>query len=103
MDRANVIENLKREITNNGKDPEYDGVFDISSLKDFKVEEVAQKGGEDEGSEYYRVYKLSKDSDLMYVKISGYYNSYEGVDWSYGDVIEVEPYEKTVTDWRKVK
>lgn len=59
-------------------------------------EEVAQKGGEDEGSEWYSV-KYFPDHDV-YIKVEGYYSSYNGTDFynGWGNCKEVRPKEKVI-------
>ncbi len=58
------------------------------------VEEVAQRGGEGEGEDWYSV-QYFKEHDV-YIRIDGYYNSYNGTDFD-NDVYEVFPSEKTIT------
>lgn len=60
------------------------------------VDEVYQKGGEGQGDHWESV-KYFKDHDV-YIKVIGYYSSYNGVDF-YGDwdcCLEVMPKEKTI-------
>lgn len=59
-----------------------------------KIKEIEQKGGEDQGSEWHIVlYFVDHD---VYIKVNGYYSSYDGVDFDdYGK--EVRPKEKTIT------
>jgi len=62
------------------------------NLGDWKV--VAQKGGENQGSEWYSV-KYFEDHDV-YIKIDGWYSSYVDTEFeNYG--VEVKPQEKTIT------
>lgn len=63
-------------------------------------------GGEDQGSQYYIVVKLTDHySNVTYYKVEGYYSSWDGIDWGmYGDgLVQVEPAQVYVTDWREVK
>lgn len=69
-------------------------------LKDdlyLSFKEVKQVGGEGEGDIWYSV-KYFKALD-MYVKIDGYYQSYNGTSFEDWDdaVSEVRPVEKTIT------
>jgi len=59
-------------------------------------EEVAQKGGEDEGSEWYSV-KYFPDHDI-YIRVDGYYSSYNGTDFydGWANCKEVRPKEKVI-------
>ena len=54
-----------------------------------EVEEVAQYGGEDQGTTWYSV-KHFKDRDV-YIRIDGYYTSYDGTDFYDGYGREVVP------------
>lgn len=60
-----------------------------------RVVEVEQHGGEDQGSYWYSV-KHFIDHDV-YIKITGYYSSYNGTDFYDGYGCEVRPTEKTIT------
>lgn len=56
-----------------------------------------QRGGEDQGSEYYTIWGFTKGGESVTVKFDGYYQSYNGAefeDWSF-----VEPKQKTITVW----
>ena len=59
--------------------------------------EVEQYGGEDQGSTWYSV-KYFPDHDV-YIRVDGYYSSYNGTDfngWD-DDCKEVRPKQKTIT------
>lgn len=74
------------------------GDFDQEELGLGEIKEVVQKGGEGEGSEWYVVYYFS-DHDV-YMKIEGYYSSYNGTDFDGGwedCASEVKPQTKTIT------
>lgn len=58
-----------------------------------EVKQVAQKGGEDQGSEYYQVFSVG---DFL-VKIEGYYTSYDGNDYDSAEFEQVRALQKTVT------
>lgn len=47
-------------------------------------------GGEGQGEEYYATYAFYKDKQFVYVRFSGYYQSYNGAD--YQDYTFVNPY-----------
>lgn len=60
-------------------------------------EEVAQYGGEGQGDTWYSVKYFPNDD--VYIKVSGYYTSYNGTsfdDW-WDSCSEVKPIEKTIT------
>ena len=61
------------------------------------VTRVEEHGGEDQGTEWYVVYKF-EDHDV-YIKVSGYYTSYNGTDFDGGWACcsDVKPTEKTIT------
>lgn len=60
-----------------------------------EVEEVDQYGGEGQGDTWYSV-KHFKDHDV-YIRIDGYYSSYNGTDFEEGYGREVKPKEKVIT------
>lgn len=57
----------------------------------------ADTGGEGHGEHVFVVIKVGN----QYFKKDGYYASHYGTDWD-GSFAEVEPYEKTVTDYRVI-
>lgn len=71
------------------------GNYDPKGLGLGEIEEVTQKGGEGEGSEWYSV-KYFKDHDV-YIKVEGYYSSYHGTDFENGYGDECRPKLKTIT------
>jgi len=83
---------------------EYDNTPSLNQVKELEwlkylglgeVIEVEQVGGEGEGSTWYSI-KYFKDHNV-YIKISGYYSSYEGTEFDEGYGEEVKPVERTVT------
>jgi hypothetical protein len=86
---------------------EFIGEFDYknNSFENFNFEVVEQFGGEGKGDHCYYVIKFTRKSDsedFVYVQFNGYYSSYDGSDYSYGNSYIVEPYEKTIRAWRQV-
>jgi hypothetical protein len=86
---------------------EFIGEFDYknNSFENFNFEVVEQFGGEGKGDHCYYVIKFTRKSDpedFVYVQFNGYYDSYNGSDYSYGNSYIVEPYEKTIRAWRQV-
>lgn len=59
------------------------------------VKQVYSKGGEGKGEDWERVYHFV-DHDI-YLSMSGYYQSYDGVDFDGFKPIQVFPKEKTIT------
>lgn len=61
-----------------------------------QMEEVDQYGGEGMGDDWYAI-KHFPDHDV-YVKVSGYYSSYDGTDFDgWNCCTEVKPAEKKIT------
>lgn len=66
------------------------------------VIEVDRYGGEGEGETYWIVGKLPKHNDML-VRMDGYYQSYDGVDWNNGNGFEeVAAETKTVTVYETI-
>lgn len=61
-----------------------------------------EHGGEGSGENIWQVWSVTADDEVQYFRKQGYYASYDGSNWD-GDLYEVEPFEKTVTDWRTKK
>lgn len=91
----------------------YEGVYDGdfwdeangSAKVDFGDHTVnyvdGETGGEGSGEYIWQVWSATDaDGNVQYFRKTGYYMSYEGSTWD-GDLIEVVPFEKTVTDWKK--
>jgi hypothetical protein len=67
------------------------------------IETVETRGGEGQGDQYVVVLKLTTtDDEVQYFRIDGYYSSYDGVDFSYADLYEVRPREKTIITYEAV-
>jgi hypothetical protein len=82
------------------KDLFEESISDFAYEEDFIHEEipfkqVEQVGGEDQGSTWYSIKYFPKQD--IYIKVSGYYSSYNGTDFEDGWGEEVKPVEKTVT------
>lgn len=65
-----------------------------------KIEMVNQEGGEGKG-EYYEIVNHFIDYDV-YIKLIGWYSSYDGVDFSGNDYEEVIPKQKTITVYESI-
>lgn len=73
-------------------------------FENFNSEITENFGGEGMGDRCYYVIKFTRKSDsedFVYVQFNGYYSSYDGKDYSYGNRYIVEPYEKTIRAWRE--
>lgn len=89
-----IIEKLKKTVQS--IDAFAYGDYDNEELELGEIKEVEQFGGEGQGDTWYSV-KYFKDHDV-YLKVSGYYQSYNGTDFSgWGCVKEVTPTQKTIT------
>jgi len=71
------------------------GDHNASFAEDVTQEMVENYGGEDCGSEYYTVWKFTSGEETVYARFDGWYQSYNGADYS--DWKFVEPVVKTVT------
>lgn len=69
----------------------------------FEFVSVDGYGGEGKGDKYWGVFSLTKDGKTVYVMMSGSYASYDGPDLDSTYWTIVEPYEKTVRDWKNVR
>ena len=58
-------------------------------------------GGEDMGSAYWSVYKFTQNDESVYVKFNGFYQSYNGAEFT--EWFFVEPKEKVVIEYDRVK
>ena len=90
-----ILEVLKEKLENVSTFAYED--YDEEELGLGKIEEIYQHGGEGEGSNWWSV-KFFKDHNV-YIKVSGYYTSYNGTDFDEGweCCTEVKPQTKTIT------
>lgn len=72
---------------------------EISGLGKFQM--IDKYGGEGDGSKWYNIrYFVEHD---IYVQVSGYYQSYVGVEFGgWDDVTEVKPQERTITVYEPI-
>ena len=92
MNFKEIVEQLNKSVT---KDGFIHGDFNSEDIGLGKSEEVDSYGGEGQGGTYFTVvYFIDHD---VYVKLDGYYTSYDGVDTNDYDYTEVKPQEKTIT------
>jgi len=68
-----------------------------------KVQQVNQEGGSDQGSRWESVMHFIDQN--VYIKVCGYYSSYEGIDfgsdlWDSTVFFEVFPEQKTITIYK---
>jgi hypothetical protein len=87
----------------------YDSDYDSDETKSF-LDELAENkisfkhmdnhGGEGEGEDYWSVYKFTSGTDEVFVKFSGWYQSYNGSEFD--EFFFVTPKEVMVTQYFKV-
>lgn len=104
-----ILTNLNEELDDNFEDifkesllhnDLYDEIKSTLGDKNITIENVDSGGGEDEGSDYFNVYKFTRNDETCYMKVFGYYASHYGTDYEgYG---EVEPKERIAYDWHTV-
>lgn len=78
---------------------------DKLEYKNYLLENQEQVGGEGEGDHYHIVFSITnKDtSEKVFMKIDGYYSSWEGTDFYGNEPYLVEPKNKTIVVYEKVK
>ncbi len=89
---------------------EYNSNYDTDETKYFldelaknkiSFEHMDNHGGEGEGEDYWSVYKFTSGKDKVFVKFSGWYQSYNGSEFD--EFFFVTPREVMVTQYFKVK
>lgn len=95
VDSSEVVSQLMHSDSD-----EFDYLTEINpDYQGITVAHVDNYGGEDQGSEYWSVWKFTKDSEEVLVKFEGYYQSHYGTDfqeWNF-----VKPAQKMVTIYVK--
>lgn len=76
----------------------HDGGLDEGTECPFELKSVGHYGGEDQGIDYWTVWKFSKGGEFCYIKFWGRYASHYGTD--YEGFCAVVPAEVTVTQWK---
>ncbi len=63
--------------------------------------EVDYYGGEGQGEDYWKISRIldKKTGEVFFIKFEGFYNSWDGIDWSGNDWNIVEPVEVKVIQW----
>lgn len=65
--------------------------------EDLDMELVHSQGGYEGDGEYAeRVFEHDNGGEKIYIKITGFYSSYNGTDWD-SDFEQVQPKQKTIT------
>jgi hypothetical protein len=77
--------------------------YDSEEMREFKAAVTAagisfkhedNYGGEDMGSEYWSVYSFTNDTETVYVKFGGYYQSFDGSTYEGFDFVKPTPVQK---------
>lgn len=63
--------------------------------------EVDYYGGEGQGDEYWKISRIldKKTGETFFIKFEGFYNSWNGTDWSENNWNIVKPVEVKVIQW----
>lgn len=75
-------------------------IYELSdqTLNGYELKSVEHFGGEGQGDHVHWVFTITDpEGNVEYWKKDGYYSSYGGSDWSYGDLRKVTPKTKEVT------
>jgi hypothetical protein len=66
-------------------------------INGFSLKSVERVGGEGQGDHVHWVFTITdSEGNITFWKKNGYYSSYDGSDWSYGDLRQVTPKVKEV-------
>lgn len=77
-----------------------DDLHELFHSNGIDYNEVRSHGGEDMGSEYWRIYSLiSSTGETANIKLYGYYSSYDGVE--YRGYFFVKPVQVLTTQWQQ--
>lgn len=77
----------------------------IPKIAGYTIDEEDQQGGEDQGSHWYQVFKVTDNEtkEVMFVKAAtDTYSSYDDMTWDDAEIHEVEFKETLVKTWVKV-
>lgn len=68
--------------------------------KGITFKSVNSYGGEDQGEDYWSVYKFTLDNEVCWIRFDGWYSSYSGSEYS--KLSFVKPKEVVVTEYYEV-
>ena len=102
MKAEEILEKLREARSENGDEVcyEFSSNYYSKELGLGEVEEVDSHGGEGQGEDWYVVAHYKEHN--VFIKISGFYSSYNGTDFDGYDFEEVKPREKVITVYDKV-
>jgi hypothetical protein len=96
MDYNELLSAVKEYYDNSISDFGHSGGEKSTTEEIGAIEEVDRHGGEGQGEDWWRVYFFPKHD--IYMKVSGWYSSGNGVDFEgWEDVTQVKPQKKTIT------
>lgn len=98
---SKLFDDLKETLDSEGRD--YNSIAegfmwdydDGWPLEDVVFESVDSYGGEDQGSDFWSVFKFTRGDEECYIKFEGWYASHHGAEFE--QYYEVTPKQKTVT------
>lgn len=99
LTKKEIIKLVEKEVIDKNRHPP----DDMELPEEIKYESIESFGGEGKGDEVYEVLEVTHPDGNFFIICHGSYSSYEGCDWSYGQVYECEPYMKQIRDWKPVK
>lgn len=98
-----------QEVLNNFREADEDGFNELVygdndvELEGLKFESEEEVGGEGQGDHAHTVIKVTSGEETAYIKFDAYYSSYDGRDYGDCDFDLVEPYNRTIRDWKIIK
>lgn len=99
-----VVKSLIRDGILNKEDLEdsWLGVKCAGECSEWKFFHEQRYGGcEGDGEEHWIVFRAEKEGEsTKYFKVPGWYQSYSGSELEWDNLHEVEPYERTIRDWK---
>lgn len=108
MSKEITVDELVASIVRHWDSPDIDqdemfwGYFDRPKPTELDIgviTSVRSWGGEGQGDSIGAVIKFESGDILQYFEMEGYYNSWEGSDFSYSVILEVVPREVVVTKY----
>lgn len=98
IDLVNTLDSAdQRQFFLQEVDEEYpDIITEVFSREGISVKITEQVGGEDQGREYFTVYKFSNTKNTAFVKFDGWYSSYDGCDFDEAYVVRPEQVLETI-------
>lgn len=107
---AEDIRKITKWVENKDQDGYHEGWYEFESVKPVNIPGMGTvnyvesgRDGDDFDS-YVMVLKVTPESDSSpyLLRVSGYYSSWDGVDWGDATIEEVEVYEEVVKRYRSV-